>query len=79
MPRKGVPFSLAHLETCIIPSLPLFLKPPGTIMSEAVQTARHTLWNLVWLAACILGSRCSALTQIRLSFRNKRIGVCSRS
>lgn len=42
-PRKGMSFSLAHLETNIIPSVPRWPKPPGTMMPDAVETSCQAL------------------------------------
>lgn len=73
-----MPFSLANLEASIMPSVPRVPKPPGTMTPEAVRTACQASLYFSSSVDFALGSRCSASTQIRLSFRRRCIEECSR-
>lgn len=77
-PRNGTWFSLANFVASIIPSVPREPNPPGTMTPDAFRISCHAWLYFSGSADLACGSRCSASTQTRLSFRRRCIEECSR-
>lgn len=77
IPKYGTLLRRAHFAASIMPSVPLWPKPPGTSIPSAVQISCQALWNSAGELAAVAGSRCDASTQIRSSLREQAIAACS--
>ena len=71
-------FFRAQDAAAIMPSVPLWPKPPGTSIPCAVQSSCHALWYSAGEVDEAAGSSLEASTQTRFSILEQAIAACSR-